>query len=184
MVYSFAVIFVLAIFFFVALTYGLNRALSIIPVLVILFFIFGFFGWFLINFFWLIPLVMLVNYMKNKNAPKGKKRTYYYRYDNSGSAQDFEEFFRQAGFGGYQQGGYQQGGYSNSSFSYAQDLTKYYEILGVTKTSTKEEIKKAYRDLVKKHHPDRFTNASESEKKLHEDKLKEINEAYEKVMKD
>ena len=62
--------------------------------------------------------------------------------------------------------------------------TKYYKILGVNSNATKEEIKKAYRELVKQHHPDKFTNASETDKKYHENRIKEINEAYDKLSKD
>ncbi len=54
-----------------------------------------------------------------------------------------------------------------------------YEILGVSKTASDEEIKKAYRKLAITLHPDRFTNASEPEKKQAEEKFKEINKAYE-----
>ena len=50
----------------------------------------------------------------------------------------------------------------------------YYEILGVTKASTQDEIKKTYRKLAKKHHPDANPNNKSSE-----DKFKEISEAYE-----
>lgn len=135
-----------------------------------------------------LPIIILFFILKNKFSDTPKRRTYFYQ---GGNAQDFEEFFRQAGFGGtYGQGGsYQQGGYSygqgnSGGFSYAEDLTKYYQILGVSKSASKDEIKKAYRNLVKQHHPDRFATASDSEKKIHEDKLKEINEAYEKIMKD
>ena len=46
----------------------------------------------------------------------------------------------------------------------------YYEILGVAKTATSEEIKKAYRKLAHKHHPDKGEGNHE--------KFKEVNEAY------
>ncbi len=50
----------------------------------------------------------------------------------------------------------------------------YYKTLGVSKDSTKEEIKKAYKKLAMKYHPDR---APEDKKKEYEEKFKEINEA-------
>lgn len=54
-----------------------------------------------------------------------------------------------------------------------QDKRNYYEILGVKKTATIDEIKKAFRTLAMKYHPDR--NKAEDA----EAKFKEINEAYE-----
>ncbi|MBT8334273.1 MAG: DnaJ domain-containing protein, partial [Deltaproteobacteria bacterium] len=49
----------------------------------------------------------------------------------------------------------------------------YYEILGVSKTSSSEEIKKVYRKLALKYHPD--TNSGNKEA---EEKFKQISEAY------
>lgn len=55
-------------------------------------------------------------------------------------------------------------------------MTDYYKILGLDKKSTKDEIKKAYRKLSKKYHPDINPNS--------EDKFKEINNAYETLIDD
>ena len=51
----------------------------------------------------------------------------------------------------------------------------YYEVLGVSKTATDEELKKAYRRLAKKYHPD----ANPDNKEEAEKNFKEVNEAYE-----
>ncbi len=51
----------------------------------------------------------------------------------------------------------------------------YYEVLGVSKDASPDEIKKIYRKLVMKHHPDRV---SAEHKKEAEEKFKEISEAY------
>ncbi|HPJ22152.1 MAG TPA: DnaJ domain-containing protein [Clostridia bacterium] len=55
-----------------------------------------------------------------------------------------------------------------------------YEVLGVLETASEEEIKKAYRELVKKYHPDRY--GDNPLKDLADEKLREINLAYDTIM--
>ncbi len=61
-------------------------------------------------------------------------------------------------------------------------MTDPYEILGVTRESSEDEINTAYRQLVKKYHPDRYVGNPLSD--LAAEKIREINEAYDKIMSD
>ena len=54
----------------------------------------------------------------------------------------------------------------------------YYEVLGVDKKASADEIKSAYRKLALKWHPDRWVNGTDAEKKAAEDHFKEAAEAY------
>ena len=54
-----------------------------------------------------------------------------------------------------------------------------YQVLGVPSTATDEEVKKAYRDLARKYHPDNYHDNPLADLAL--ERMKEINEAYEAV---
>ena len=56
-----------------------------------------------------------------------------------------------------------------------------YEVLGIKQGASEAEIKAAYKELVKKYHPDKYQNNPLAD--LAEDKLQEINEAYDILMK-
>ena len=57
-----------------------------------------------------------------------------------------------------------------------------YEVLGVPRNASNEEIKKAYRQLSKKYHPDSYVDNPLSD--LAEEKFKEVQAAYEQIMKE
>jgi molecular chaperone DnaJ len=54
-------------------------------------------------------------------------------------------------------------------------MSQYHDILGVAADASKDDIKKAYRKLAMKHHPDRNPDNPEAEAKF-----KEVKEAYER----
>ena len=56
-----------------------------------------------------------------------------------------------------------------------------YKILEIDKTATIDEIKKAYRTMAKKYHPDRVNTENEAIKKGAEEKYKEVQKAYEHI---
>ena len=57
-----------------------------------------------------------------------------------------------------------------------------YEILGIEKEATPAQIKKAYRTLVKIHHPDKFATSSASQQKMAAEKFVEIKKAYDDLL--
>lgn len=60
----------------------------------------------------------------------------------------------------------------------------YYEVLGVAKNATADEIKKAYRKKAIQFHPDKYSDKPESEQKAAEEKFKEAAEAYDVLSDD
>lgn len=56
-----------------------------------------------------------------------------------------------------------------------------YKVLGVSRDATDEEIKKAYRELARKYHPDNYVNNPLAD--LVQEKMKEINEAYDEIQR-
>jgi|TARA_B110000914_G_scaffold124887_1_gene109020 DnaJ like chaperone protein len=60
---------------------------------------------------------------------------------------------------------------------------KWYTILGITKDATDTEVKKAYRKMAVKYHPDKLIGVSDDIKKLAEEKFLVVKESYEQIMK-
>ena len=71
----------------------------------------------------------------------------------------------------------------NMFISHATKSEDYYAILGVSSTASPADLKKAYRDACKKYHPDKVQHLGDEFKKVAEDKIKKINEAYDILIK-
>jgi len=59
-----------------------------------------------------------------------------------------------------------------------------YEMLGIERSATEEETKKAYRQMALKYHPDKVTHLGEDIRKSAEEKFKKIQQAYETIKKE
>ena len=69
-------------------------------------------------------------------------------------------------------------GYAAGARPAAADEERYYSILGLTASASFAEIKAAYRKLSMQYHPDKVGHLGEEFKKVAEEKMKEINSAY------
>jgi hypothetical protein len=170
-------IFVLALFLISLLVFGLRGTFNLIFYLLVFWIAISLFGFLITTLLPFIIILIIIYAIKGKNRSSSSysRKTYYYHFGRD----DFEQFFRN----GHTYSGRNTGnGYANNGGFYV-DKSRYYNVLGVSEGASKEEIKKAYRELARKHHPDKFATASENEKKYNEQKFKEINEAYEKLTK-
>jgi len=64
------------------------------------------------------------------------------------------------------------------------EVNSAYKILEIDKNATNDEVKKAYRKLVKKHHPDKLRHLGKEHIKGAEEKFRQIQKAYEQVQKE
>ena len=79
-------------------------------------------------------------------------------------------------------------GITNSDFAsvkamFIKETDSAYKILGIEPSATDEEVKKAYREMAKKNHPDLVSNLGDEVRKAAEKKFQEINGAYETIKK-
>ena len=94
-------------------------------------------------------------------------------------AAGFGEQYRRAAGGGAQNRDDRQQQYGPGS----QEHKDPYEVLGVRRGAGQEEIKKAYRELVSKYHPDKVVHLGDEFQKLAEVRFKEIQQAYQELKK-
>ncbi|MBO4599968.1 MAG: TerB family tellurite resistance protein [Bacteroidales bacterium] len=87
---------------------------------------------------------------------------------------------RSSGSGSSYSGGSGYSGSSRSS-SYSTSRKDPYKVLGISSNATDEEVKKAYRRMAMKYHPDKVETLGEEVKKNAEAQVREINEAYEQI---
>ncbi|WP_321515745.1 TerB family tellurite resistance protein [Marinifilum fragile] len=80
--------------------------------------------------------------------------------------------------------GIQGNDYSSIKSMFVQDTDSSYKILGLTKDATDEEVKKAYKKMAVKYHPDKVSYLGEDVQEAAKEKFQKVNEAFEKIKKE
>jgi DnaJ like chaperone protein len=124
---------------------------------------------FLVGWGWLDDLVIWGLLWRYLYTQKKKAGSYYHYYRKSQEA--FQNNYREGGGGKKSTAGQDRPGDAAA----AKDP---YTVLGVDKNASQEDIKKAYRQLVNKYHPDKVAHLGDEFQKLADRRFKEIQEAY------
>ena len=74
--------------------------------------------------------------------------------------------------------------YQSIESMFKEDLDSAYKVLGINSNSTNLEIKKAYRRMANKFHPDKIAHLGEEYKNIAQEKFKSVSDAYHKIKKD
>ncbi|MCG3715421.1 DnaJ domain-containing protein [Aliarcobacter butzleri] len=142
--------------------YIFNKILSVAIFLFILYLIFTNFGTFLIIIAILVSIIAFIIYNFKKKLKQSNFNNFEFRFDNSQFRNgkfdfDFKDFqnFNNSNFQGF------------SNTARFDEVSKAKEFFGFTQTPTREELKKRYKELAKKYHPDLNDG--------NEEKMKELN---------
>ena len=77
-----------------------------------------------------------------------------------------------------------QNDFNSINAMFVDDTESYYKILDISKNSSPDEIKKAYRKMARKYHPDRVQHLGEEHIAGAKEKFQKVQEAYEKIKKE
>ncbi len=80
--------------------------------------------------------------------------------------------------------GLQQSDYISIKSMFVKSTDSSYKVLGITKDATNEEVKRAYKKMAIKYHPDKVSYLGEDVQKAAKEKFQRVNEAYENIKKE
>ncbi len=80
--------------------------------------------------------------------------------------------------------GMQQHDYISIKSMFVKSTDSDYKVLGITKSATNEEVKRAYKKMAIKYHPDKVSYLGEDVQKAAKEKFQKVNEAYENIKKE
>ncbi len=79
--------------------------------------------------------------------------------------------------------GIQPGDFSSIKAMFVKDTDSAYKILEIESSASDDEVKKAYRDMALKYHPDKVSHLGDEVQKAAEQKFKEVSNAYDEIKK-
>ena len=127
---------------------------------------------FMIGWGWLDDLVILGFIWRYLYMQKKKSETFQKHHQRSQTTHEY-------GYGKGTTDG--KGSHSNSDARESFTRRNPYKILGIEKGASPEDIKRAYRELAGKYHPDKLEHLGDEFKKLAEKRFKEIQQAYQEL---
>lgn len=74
--------------------------------------------------------------------------------------------------------------YDQIKSMFYKDVSSAYKVLGIENRASDEELKKAYRKMAVKHHPDKYNQLGEEQQKAAKEKFQKIQQAYEQIKKE
>jgi len=77
-----------------------------------------------------------------------------------------------------------QNDFASIAAMFTEDTDRYYKILDISKSSSADEVKKAYRKMARKYHPDRVQHLGPEHVEGAKEKFQQVQEAYEKIKKE
>lgn len=157
----------LVVFIVIALTYGLSNAFAMVFFLLVMSIVVPII---LVGAPLVIGIIIFIILLKRRKG----ENAYSYKFTFGNGEQDFNS--ERNGYYEY----YRQNNFNRTSLD---DISKSYKILEIEENADEEEIKRAYKTMARKYHPDFHHNKSEDEKKEFEAKFKEINSAYDAIKK-
>ena len=128
---------------------------------------------FVIGWGWLDDLILIGlvwRFLKTLSQKQFDTRSFYYRGRKSFESERDKGFSEKKAPGG------------DSRFEETGKVKDPYTVLDVSRDASPEEIKKAYKKLANKYHPDKVLHLGEEFRKLAEERFKEIQEAYRELM--
>ena len=131
-----------------------------------------------------IPLYDVTTQMKNKMDYSSRLQLLHFLYGISGADNiyDKKELEIIGIIADYL--GIEEKDKSSIRAMFVPDTDAAYKILEIEPTASVDEIKRAYREMAKKYHPDKVNYLGEDIKKAAEEKFRKVNEAYEKIKKE